>query len=208
MTGSRGFSLVEVIVATAILLAVTGAVFELLAATVRRSPVWNDDADLQQRARVVVEALSAEVRAAGAGGASGPLRAHLAPIEPRGADGELTAAAITVRYVPDGGEAGDLVEAIFVLDERIGVLRRVEPGHGEFPLVDAVERLHVEYFDAAASSLPLAEFGDGPFCTSGTRTFDCDALRIRRIRVTVGLRSRLAAPLTLTFEVAPWNLGL
>jgi type II secretory pathway pseudopilin PulG len=191
MKGSRGFSVVEVLVATAIMLTVTGAVFQLLAGAVNRSAVWNDDADLHQRARVAMEAISAELRAAGAGGEHGPLRNQFLVVEPRRPGGVVTASAITVRYVPEGGELSDLVEAAWYFDPTGGVIRRAEIGHGDFPVVDGVQDLTFEYFDAFGS-LPL----------------DADPLRIRRVRVTVALRSRLARPMTFAFEVSPWNLDL
>ena len=207
MTGSRGFSVVETLVATAIMLTVTGAVFQLLATAVRRSAVWNDDADVHQRARVATEALSAELRRAGAGGESGPLRNRVAAIDPRRVSGPVTASAITVRYVPDGSDLAGVVTATWYFDAQAGVIRREEPGHGDFPVVDAVADVRFEYFDAW-SSLALENFGDGPWCAADGVAYDCDVLRIRRVRVTIALRSRLAQPMTVAFEVMPWNLDL
>jgi prepilin-type N-terminal cleavage/methylation domain-containing protein len=212
MRGNRGFSLVEVLVASAIMLTITAAVFTLLADAVRRSPLWNDDADVQQRARVAVEAIAAELRRAGAGSADGPLRHVLAVVEPRRVNGAVTVTAVTVRYVPDdapiaGFDIANVSTITMYFDAASGTLRREEPGHGDFPVVDAIDDIRFEYADGS-SLLPLELFDDGPPCEAGGITFDCDVLRIRAIRVTVRLRARLGRAITTSFEVAPWNLQL
>jgi len=191
MKDSRGFSIVEVIIAAAIMLMVSGAVFQMLARAVRQSAVWNDDVDMQQRARVAMDAISAELRVAGAGGEQGPLRNQFAVVEPRDPNGAVTPSAITVRYIPEGNDLADLVEAIWYFDSQIGVIRRSEPGHGDFPVVDGVQDLRFEYFD-----------------TFGPLALDGDPLRIRRVRISLALQSRLARPITFVFEVTPWNLDL
>ena len=192
MRNSRGFSVVEILVATAVMLLVSGAVFQMLAGAVRQSAVWNDEADLHQRARVSMEAIAAELRGAGAGGELGPLRNSFPVVEARRPGGPLTASAVTLRYIPDGADVAGLVEATWYFDPQTGVIRRSESGHGDFPVVDGVQALRFEYFDAFGEPWPL----------------DADSLRIRRVRVTVALRSRLARPITFVFEVTPWNLGL
>ncbi len=78
--------------------------------------------------------------------------------------------------------------------------------------------------------LPLDALNDGPWCGAGTTRFDADALRIRRVRVTLRVQAALAwrrgagpayasagsnpgdrraiPDLELTFDVSPRNLGL
>jgi type II secretory pathway pseudopilin PulG len=41
------------------------------------------------------------------------------------------------------------------------------------------------------AAMPLASFSDGPWCGSGLAAFDADLLRVRRIRVTLGLQASL-----------------
>jgi type II secretory pathway pseudopilin PulG len=41
------------------------------------------------------------------------------------------------------------------------------------------------------AAMPLAAFTDGPWCGSGLAAFDADLLRVRRIRVTLGLQASL-----------------
>jgi type II secretory pathway pseudopilin PulG len=106
-----GFSLPELLVATVLLVAVTGGVFGLLdpaQGTFRAQP---EAIDMQQRLRVAVEALQHDLLMAGAGpyhgAAGGPLVYSFAPILPwaagvpgAGGPGAPTARAITISYVP------------------------------------------------------------------------------------------------------------
>ena len=112
MTRDAGFSLVEVIVATALTMSVTGAVVSLATPAGKLSPALPEAVDLQQRARVIENVLVQELARAGAGLSAGPWSGALvesfAPVVPRRmgllqADA-FTAAradAITIRYVPD-----------------------------------------------------------------------------------------------------------
>jgi len=109
--GSRGFSLLEVVVATALMLVVTAAVFALTDPARSTALVQFESTDVQQRLRVAAEALVRDLMMAGAGayaGAqSGSLIGWLAPVTPYrlgavGADppGTYRSDAITVLYVP------------------------------------------------------------------------------------------------------------
>lgn len=103
MSGHRGYTLVELVIATAVMLTMTGAVMTLLHDGLARTPVLEDAADLHQRARVAVDVISADLRAAGNGTLTGPLSAVLPAVEPRGAQGgpgSASADAVTIRYVP------------------------------------------------------------------------------------------------------------
>ena len=83
---SAGFSLVELMVAMGLLLAVVAAVFALLGPASEMFRAQPEAQDLQQRLRVVIDALQQDLLMAGAGmsmGASmGPLHRYLAPIRP------------------------------------------------------------------------------------------------------------------------------
>lgn len=85
--GERGFSLVESLVALVLLLAVTGAVFGLVNPSVLASRTQPEAIDVQQRARVAIDAIQRDLMAAGAGldssPAVGPLVDYHAPIVPR-----------------------------------------------------------------------------------------------------------------------------
>ena len=111
MRGARGYTVIELLVASAIMLAVLAAVTDVLHDGVLRAPVLEESSDLQQRARVVLDLLSAELRRAGAGEDSGPLSGYVPAVLPRGALLPPTVAVpttVTLRYAPDGGAAARL----------------------------------------------------------------------------------------------------
>ena len=60
------------------------------------------------------------------------------------------------------------------------------------------------------ATLPLSLLSDGPWCGSGGTQFDADLLRVRRVRVTLGVRdsspTRRLADLVVVFDAAPRNL--
>lgn len=112
MTRDAGFSLVEVVMATALTMSVTGAVVSLATPAGKLSPALPEAIDLQQRARVVENVLVQDLARAGAGMSAGPrpgaLVESFAPVVPRRMGllqpDQYTAAradAITIRYVPD-----------------------------------------------------------------------------------------------------------
>lgn len=106
-----GFSLLEMLVATAIMLVVTGGIFSLLdpaRGTYRAQP---EVSDMQQRLRVAVDTLQRDLVMAGAGTYSGAgvgtLGNFFAPILPHsvgtvvpGSPDEPNPQAITIMYVP------------------------------------------------------------------------------------------------------------
>ena len=119
MTGQRGYTIVELLVASAIMLAVLAAVTEVLHDGVLRAPVLEESSDLQQRSRVVVDLLSAELRKAGAGDDSGPLARYFPALLPRDAVSPPTVATpsvITVRYAPDGAATAQLAAPLLAGD--------------------------------------------------------------------------------------------
>ena len=86
MPGQRGFSFVEFVVATAVMLAMAGAVFALVHPSNREFDSRLEIADQQQRVRVAVDTLTRDLTMAGAGayigGHVGPLIHYVAPIMP------------------------------------------------------------------------------------------------------------------------------
>jgi hypothetical protein len=109
--GQRGFSLIEVALASALTLAVAAAIFAVLDAGAASFLVQPEAADMQQRARVAARTLYTRLVMAGAGMTRGPNRGplihYLPPIVPyrRGTGdedppGSFMTTAITVLYVP------------------------------------------------------------------------------------------------------------
>jgi prepilin-type N-terminal cleavage/methylation domain-containing protein len=108
-----GFSLLEVLVATAIMLTVTGAVFTILNPAQGMFQAQPEVIDIQQRLRVGVDTLTRDLIMAGAGAysgtQSGSLSGFFAPIQPSrqgnlaiydDGPGAYKTDAITIFYVP------------------------------------------------------------------------------------------------------------
>lgn len=110
--GEAGYSLVELMISTAIMLTVTGAIFSLMNPAQGSGQAQPEVADMQQRMRVGSETLFKELIMAGAGPYQGPVRGALvnffAPILPRrtgrtAPDPPTTfrTDAITLAYIPN-----------------------------------------------------------------------------------------------------------
>jgi prepilin-type N-terminal cleavage/methylation domain-containing protein len=108
-----GFTLIETLVATALMLVVTGAMFSLVDPRTALAGALPEATDMQQRARVAADTLWRDLLAAGAGldlgPDAGPLVSFLPPIVPRrmglsGADasGVVRADAITLTWALGG----------------------------------------------------------------------------------------------------------
>ncbi|MGI8619774.1 MAG: type II secretion system protein [Gemmatimonadaceae bacterium] len=108
MKNDAGYTLVELVVAAAVMLTITAGMFSVLGDGLGRSALWNETADLHQRARVALDVVASELLAAGAGAASGPLNLFLPPVEPKRQGSALSINAVTVRYVPDNAAASTL----------------------------------------------------------------------------------------------------
>lgn len=114
LRSQRGFSLVEMLVSTTVMLAVTGAVFSLLSPSANTYKAQPEAADMQQRMRVGANAMYDALLLAGAGSYSGTssvgtLAKFFSPIVPYRTgtvdnDPELGVVyrpdAITILYVP------------------------------------------------------------------------------------------------------------
>jgi hypothetical protein len=166
-------------------------------------------ADMHQRARVSAEALFMDLVMAGAG-LQGPA---VAPFRCGDRNPDAAGAAfldrISVRYLPPGASASDVVANTYALRvDAAGVpqLTRYDGRETEVPVVDQVSGLRFEYFDAAGQPIGVARFSDGPWVPNAVAAerFDRDLLTIRRVRAVVRLRAaRLFAGLPLDdFEVA------
>lgn len=112
LAGQAGYSLVELLISTAIMLTVTGAIFSLMNPAQGSAQAQPEVADMQQRMRVGSETLFKELIMAGAGPYQGPVRGALvnffAPILPRrtgqtAPDPATTfrSDAITLAYIPN-----------------------------------------------------------------------------------------------------------
>lgn len=115
MTRDSGFSVVELLVASAIVFALGGAFLGLLHDGLAATPVIEETTDLHQRMRVAADAVAAELRAAGAGTSSGPLTRYFAAVDPRRMSepaGSAASDVVTLRYVTAAGAAGRLAQPL------------------------------------------------------------------------------------------------
>ena len=112
LTSAAGYSLVELLVSSAILLTVTGAIFSLVGPGQKTSQAQPEVADLQQRMRIGSDTLFKELMMAGAGpyqgATTGSLVNFFAPILPRRTGRQAADAVdvfrpdvITLTYVPN-----------------------------------------------------------------------------------------------------------
>jgi len=95
-----GATLIELLVASGIMLAASAVAVSLVATATAQSPRWNEAADLHQRARVAVETIARHVALAGGDVPVIALPATYPTIEPRRRSSFLASnTAITVRHV-------------------------------------------------------------------------------------------------------------
>jgi prepilin-type N-terminal cleavage/methylation domain-containing protein len=131
-----GFSLLEMLIATALFVVVTGAVFTLVSPATGAHRARSEAADTQQRLRVAVEAIRRDLVMAGAGtyagAAVGSLVRVFAPIVPHavgplvpGSPDRPDASAITITYVPQSASQARLRSEF-----RNGTLAAIEPVPG------------------------------------------------------------------------------
>ena len=112
LRSEAGYSIIELLVSSAIMITVTGAIFGLVNPSQGTSQTVPEVSDLQQRARVGSDVLFKEILMAGAGTYQGPVRSPLvnffSPILPRRAGytapdpyNVFKTDAITVTYIPN-----------------------------------------------------------------------------------------------------------
>lgn len=115
MNRQQGYTVVELLMASAVMLGVLTVVTTLLHEGLIGVPVLQEAGDLHQRTRVATDAIAAALRNAAAGGPFGPLSDHVAAVLPRHVnDGPTVATAdvLTVLSVPPHGAVSRLVAAL------------------------------------------------------------------------------------------------
>jgi hypothetical protein len=169
-----GFSFLELLVATALLVVVTGAVFGLVDPATNTFGVQPELADMQQRLRVAIETVRRDLTMAGAGLHTGPpagsLGQTIAPLVPHavgpllsGSPDRPDASVITITYVPPTPSQARLGAEL-----RDGVAAAIEPVPG-CPLGAASnvcgfeQGMRVAVFDARGSHdvLTVSSVEDG-----------------------------------------------
>lgn len=118
-----GYSIVEMLISTAIMVTVTGAIFSLVNPAQGTSRIQPEAADMQQRARIAAETLYKDIVMAGAGpyqgAATGSLANFFAPILPYRAGklspdppGSFKDNTLTIVYVPNTASQTTISDAM------------------------------------------------------------------------------------------------
>jgi prepilin-type N-terminal cleavage/methylation domain-containing protein len=98
---SGGFTLIEILIAMALMVTFSGAMMSMILAGQSIARMQPEAADVQQRARVVLQTLGAELALAGAGldrgPQAGPLAQYFPPVGPS-ADGGITIWYVSSRW--------------------------------------------------------------------------------------------------------------
>jgi hypothetical protein len=200
MISAAGFTIAELLIAMAITLAVTAAVFGLIDPARGAFQAQPEISDMHQRLRVAVDALAHDLLMAGAGvpatsPAVLPYRIGERASDP-GAGIFYRRDAISAVYVPWMETA--ITSRTYYLRNAAGTgtpeLMRYDGVQTDLPVVDHVVRLGFQYFDAD-QTLDPGVLQDGPWLSDepGAPPFDADLLRIRRIRVLLRVQAVLAA---------------
>jgi hypothetical protein len=191
-----GFSIVELLIASAMTMAVVGAILAVVNPAQLMFRAQGDAADVHQRLRAAADTIGADVRAATA------LRPYRV-----GATRDDT--ALGVYYRPDTLTVLGVPSSPLSLDvdaSRTYYLRSAAPpgtfqlmqydgGLSDLPMLDHVVRLSFDYFGPATAGGPLvrlepATLVDGPWIEDAAhRMFDADLLRVREVRALLRLES-------------------
>ena len=216
---ARGFSFIELIVSMAIMLAVMSSMFGIVDAARAVFETDLERSDMQQRARVSLDALFRDLVMAGAGlqlpGVAPLRRGATNPDVP----GSAFADRLSVQYLPPDAAPADFVTITYALrTDAAGVtqLTRYDGGTSDLPVVDHIADLRFEYFDGAGQAIALERFIDGPWVPNAVAAdrFDADLQSIRRVRAMVRVRpARTFAGIALgdlqvSLDVSPRNLNL
>lgn len=190
-----GFTLVEMLIATVITVAVAGAILAVINPAQRMVRTQGDAADLHQRVRAAADTIGADVRAAFA---VRPYRIGATRDDP--ASGVFYRPdTLTVLGVPSSSLSLDAGASRTYYLKDAGSnsfqLMQYDGGLSDLPMLDHVVRLSFDYFGLATPGGPLVRLDpatllDGPWTVDvGQRLFDADLLRVREVRVLLRLES-------------------
>lgn len=211
-----GFTLVELLIAMGLTLALTAALCALVIPARGALDTQPEMSDAHQRLRVAVEALSRDLQAAGAGlGPGAPPSVMPYRVGEIGSDPDAGVfyrpGVLSVSYVPSSAEAVVLRTYSLRIDPatRTPQLMRYDGLATNLPVVDRLAALELTYFDESGLALDPAALQDGPWQTSDpdVGAFDADLLRIRRVRVALRVEAARGVPdHAVQFDVALRNV--
>jgi type II secretory pathway pseudopilin PulG len=213
---NAGFSLVEVVVALGVTLAVTAAIFDLVAQSRRTFDVEPEAADSRQRLRVAIDAMQRDLLMASV----------VLPYRPVGPSPDLpgTFNENVVTVVSQQASGRDTVRTYYLRGDTASgsSLMRAEGDGGDAPVVDGVTSLSLAFFGnpvgpvdpedvcdvppigGALVQIAGPELTDGPWCPTleDAAPLDADLLRVRAVVVRLGVRAMSGEA---TFEVTLRN---
>lgn len=161
-SGESGYSLIELIVSTAIMITVTGAIFSLMNPAQGSAQTQPEVADMQQRMRVGNETLFKELVMAGAGpyqgSVTGSLVRYFAPVLPRRigrVDPDLPTVfkddTITLSYIPNSYSQTTISAAMPNVSAELKVTEQSNCPADAGDLCGFVEGMDVIIFDASGN---------------------------------------------------------
>ena len=199
----EAFTVIEMMVAMAMTMAVLGAILTLVNSAQGAFQAQGEVADMQQRLRASIDMLAMDVRSPGAGDA--PIRPYrVGDVRDDGEAGVYYRPDTITVFAPSANSADASHTYYLKADAVSGAfdLMQYDGRQTDLPVVDHVASLAFEYFGDAVTLDP-AILTDGPWRrdTSGRRSFDADLLRIRAVGVTLRVRSALGARLVPDMEI-------
>lgn len=220
-TPDAGFTMIEMLIASAITMAVVGAIAAVITPAQAMLRAQDDAADLHQRMRAATDTMAGDLRAAvavrpyrvGAVGDDGIAGIYYRPD---------TIGLVGVPSAPLSLDADAMRTYYLKLDAGTDSfeLMRYDGGLSDLPLIQHVTRMMCVYLGAsvpAASDLVVlspAELVDGPWLEDSThRRFDADLMRVRRVRLslrfesTASLLRRLVPDEEIILQVAVRNIA-
>ena len=189
-----GFTIAELLVATAIVLGLVGTLFGLTNPAQGIFDAQPELSDMQQRLRVGVDALAKDLLMAGV-----PVMPYRVGQRDSDPDIGVFYRDDTISLVSAPWEDAAITSDTYYLRSDIATntfqLRHYDGVASDLPVVDHVVKLEFEYFGADRMRLDPTTFQDGPWQPDETdaNRFDADLLRIRRVRVTLRVQAARAA---------------
>jgi len=183
-----GFTIVELLIAAAISMAVVGAVLATIDPLQTMLRVQGDAADLHQRLRAAADTLSGDLR-------------YASSVRPYRVGAVRDDSVAGVFYRPDAiAVIGDATTTYYLRRDTLQLMQ-YDGGRSDLPMIDHVLGLAFEYFGpSSAAGTALVRFDpgvflDGPWVEDDAhRRFDEDLLRVSEVRIALRLEAT-AAPL-------------
>ncbi len=203
----------ELLVAAGVALTVMAATFDVARPLHALFETEPERADMQQRLRAAVFALTQDLWMA-----APPIMPYRIGARSHDPDAGVFYRADVITLLPVPWNEASAGSRTYYLrrDAAAGTsdLMRYDGGASDVPVVSHVVRLSFEYYGAAGDPLPPATLQDGPwFPDAGDRArFDVDLLHIRRVGVVLAVRAaplllrRTLAEREIRFDVSPRNL--